>query len=76
MIMRPEVKCVTVSTGSAEALTQTPVILNIVTCLVLGRDMDFCASVFILYLCRQNVCKEVEVWHLFCFVVQNNLCSR
>lgn len=43
--------------------------------LALGRDTDFCASVLILYLCRQNVCKEVEVWHLCCSLVQNNLYS-
>lgn len=43
MIMRPEVKCVTVSTGSAEALTQTPVILNIVTCVRKGHGfLCFC----------------------------------
>lgn len=41
----------------------------------LGRDRDFCASVFVLYLRRQNACKEAGARHLFCSVVQNNLYS-
>lgn len=44
-------------------------------CLVLVRDPYFFTSVFILYLCKKNVYKEVEIRDLFCSVVQNNLCS-
>jgi len=59
------VKCGTVSTGSGEALMQAPGSLNIVISVTLVRDLHFFTSVFILYLCKKNAYKEMEVWDLF-----------
>lgn len=70
-------KFVTVSTGSAEAHQRSTSDSKHChfCCFVLVRDLYFFTSVFILYLCKKNVYKEVELQDLFCSVVQNNLCS-